>query len=208
MGAVQGEIPSIVGELPYPIPTFAATPDLAIETTCQSEENPEDIQLGEQFVASVVNAVMAGPAWQRTLLIWFYDEHGGYYDHVLPPAAVAPDDIPPDIGPGDQPGGYTQYGVRVPAVVVSPYARKHDVTNVVHDHTSVLATIEQQWNLPALTYRDANAHTLMDFLDTSRMTFPEPPELAAPANPLPGLLQGYQGQPVPPSPASTVPTGG
>ena len=67
----------------------------------------------------------------------------------MPPAAVAPDAVPPDLGPGDQPGGYTQYGIRVPAVVVSPYARKHDVTNVVHDHTSVLATIEQQWNLPA-----------------------------------------------------------
>jgi phospholipase C len=126
----------------------------------------------------------------------------------VPPAAVAPDDIAPDIGPGDQPGAYTQYGPRVPAVVVSPYARKHDVTNVVHDHTSVLATIEQQWNLPALTYRDANARSLMDFLDTSHMTFAEPPELAAPANPLPGLVQGYQGQPEPPSPASTVPSRG
>ena len=104
MGAIQGEIPSIVGELPQPIPTFAATPDLAIETTCQSEENPEDVQLGEQFVASVVNAVMAGPAWPRTLLVWLYDEHGGYYDHVAPPAAVAPDATPPDIGPTDQPG--------------------------------------------------------------------------------------------------------
>ena len=81
--------------------------------------------------------------------------------------------------------------------MVSPYARSHAVTNMVHDHTSVLATIERQWNLPALTYRDANAATLADFLDTSAMTFAEPPDLAAPANPLPGLLQGYQGQPVP-----------
>jgi phospholipase C len=95
----------------------------------------------------------------------------------------------------------------VPVVVVSPYARPHDVTNVVHDHTSVLATIEQQWNLPALTYRDANAATLADFLDPAVMAFAEPPDLAAPANPLPGLVQGYQGQPVPPSPASTVPAG-
>jgi hypothetical protein len=51
----------------------------------------------------------------------------------------------------------------------------HDVTNVVHDHTSVLATIERQWNLPALTYRDANAATLVDFLDPSVMAFAEPP---------------------------------
>jgi phospholipase C len=154
----------------------------------------------------VVNAVMSGPAWRRTLLVWMYDEHGGYYDHVPPPPALAPDATPPDIGPGDPPGGYNLYGIRVPVVVVSPYARKHDVTNVVHDHTSILATVEQQWNLPALTYRDANAASLMDFLDTSRMSFSEPPALAAPANPLPELLQAYQGQPVPPAPGATTPT--
>jgi phospholipase C len=205
MGAVQGEVPSVVGELPQPVPTFAATPDLAIETTCQSEENPEDVQLGEQFVASVVNAVVAGPAWPRTLLVWLYDEHGGYYDHVPPPAAVAPDAIAPGIGPTDQPGTYGMYGPRVPVVVVSPYARPHAVTNVVHDHTSVLATIERQWNLPALTSRDANAATLADFLNPSVVAFPEPPELAAPANPLPGLVQGYHGQPVPPAPGATAP---
>jgi phospholipase C len=149
---------------------------------------------------------MSGPAWRRTLLVWFYDEHGGYYDHVAPPAAVAPDGIKPGLGAGDQPGDYTRYGPRVPAVVVSPYARRRDVTNVVHDHTSVLATIERQWNLPALTYRDANAATLADFLDTSRMSFAEPPTLAKPADPKPGLLAEYKdGQPAPPAPSATTP---
>ena len=56
------------------------------------------------------------------------------------------------------------YGPRVPAIVVSPYAKPQGVTDVVHDHTSVLATIEAKWNLPALTNRDANAETVMDFL--------------------------------------------
>ena len=205
MGAVQGEIPSVIESLPYPVPTFAATPDLIIETTCESEENPEDVQLGEAFVARVVNAVMSGPAWQRTLLIWLYDEHGGYYDHVAPVGTVTPDNTPPNLQASDYPGGYNLYGVRVPAVVVSPYSRKNDVTNVIHDHTSVLATIEQQWNLPALTLRDANAGSLIDFLDLSKMTFPEPPELAKPANPLPGLLDGYHGQPTPPPPSYTKP---
>ena len=205
MGAIQGEIPSVIESLPYPIPTFTATPDLIIETTCESEENPEDVQLGEAFVARVVNAVMSGPAWHRTLLIWLYDEHGGYYDHVAPPPAIAPDSTPPGLQPGDYPGGYNLYGPRIPAVVVSPYSRRNDVTNEVHDHTSVLATIERQWNLPALTHRDANASSLMDFLDLSRMTFSEPPELAKPANPVPELLQGYQGQPVPPPPSQTTP---
>ena len=80
----------------------------------------------------------------------------------------------------DAPGGYTLYGPRVPAVVVSPYSRAGAVTNVVHDHTSILATIEAKWNLPALTYRDANAATLADFIDPAHAALLEPPPLAAP----------------------------
>jgi hypothetical protein len=71
----------------------------------------------------------------------------------------------------------------VPAVVVSPYSKPHGVTNVVHDHTSVLAFIEQKWNLPALTHRDANAHSLLDFLDLSKPRLLHPPTLAKPADP-------------------------
>ena len=72
----------------------------------QSEENNADIRVGETFVSQVINAVMAGPGWAKTLLIWTYDEHGGYYDHVPPPRAIPPDDIPPQITvPPDQPGG-------------------------------------------------------------------------------------------------------
>jgi phospholipase C len=146
------------------------------------EENPQDITLGEDFVARVVDAVLRSPAWPRTLLVWTYDEHGGYYDHVPPPAAIRPDDIKPKLGPGDAPGGYDIYGPRVPAVVVSPYSKPNAVTDVVHDHTSILATIEAKWNLEALTYRDANAATLMDFLDVRRAAFANPPQLAAPGD--------------------------
>ena len=115
------------------------------------------------------------------MLLWTYDEHGGWYDHVPPAKAVPPDSIPPKLGPHDPPGGYDVYGPRVPAVAVSGYARPHSVTNVVHDHTSILATIQAKWNLPAMTYRDANAATMMDFLD-SRVRFPAPPKLAAPSD--------------------------
>ena len=152
----------------------------------QDEENPQNIRYGEAFVAQVVNAVMSSPAWDRTLLVWCYDEHGGYYDHVAPPPAIAPDSIPPQIGPGDQPGGYDMYGCRVPAVVVSPWARRNHVSNVVHDHTSILAFLERKWNLPALTYRDANAAPLLDFLDFRAPAFLEPPSLAAAPSPLVG----------------------
>src|SRR5207253_3289081 len=122
----------------------------------QTEEDPDDMYYGEIWAYQVVEAVLKSPAWGRTLLIYTYDEHGGYYDHVPPPAAVPPDAIPPRLGPNDPRGGYDLYGPRVPAVVVSGYARPRAVTNVVHDHTSILATIEAKWNLPAMTHRDAN----------------------------------------------------
>jgi phospholipase C len=128
--------------------------------------------------------VLHSPAWPRTLLIYTYDEHGGYYDHVPPPAAIPPDSIPPALGPEDVPGGYDIYGPRVPGIVASPYSKPNAVTNVVHDHTSVLATIEAKWNLPALTYRDANANTVEDFLDLANPAFLEPPTIAEPPAPI------------------------
>ncbi len=147
-----------------------------------SEENPDDIRVGEQFCSQVIHAAMSGPGWKKTLLVWLYDEHGGYYDHVPPPSAVAPDDIPPDLGPGDLPGGYDRYGFRVPAVIVSPYAKRGYVSSVVRDHTAILKLVERKWNLGALTYRDAAADDLLDCLDFENPpAFLEPPKLPAPA---------------------------
>ncbi|MDA8274853.1 MAG: hypothetical protein M0029_05655, partial [Actinomycetota bacterium] len=85
----------------------------------QSEEDPQDVQFGDDFLAQVVGAVTAGPAWRRTLLVWTYDEGGGYFDHVPPPPAPKPDDVPPDITvPPDYPGGFDRYGFRVPSGIV------------------------------------------------------------------------------------------
>ena len=150
----------------------------------QSEEDPQDVQFGDQFLGKVVNAVMSGPGWPSTMLIWTYDEHGGYYDHVPPPAAVTPDDIPPVLGPADPPGGFDRYGFRVPAGVVSPFARRDFVSHTVYDHTSILKTVEEKWNLPALTRRDANANSLLAMVDLkSKPAFLTPPVLSAPADP-------------------------
>jgi phospholipase C len=143
-----------------------------------SGEDPQNVVHAEVFAASVVQAVMDSPAWPRTLLVWTFDEGGGYYDHVPPPAAVAPDDIPPLQLPFYN--GFAQYGFRVPAVVVSPWSRADHVTSVVHDHTSILAMVERKWNLPALTRRDAAASDLGDFLDLSEPSFATPPTLAQP----------------------------
>jgi phospholipase C len=147
----------------------------------ETEENPEDMNYGERWAHDTVEAVLRSPAWPRTLLIYLYDEHGGHYDHVPPLAAVPPDDIPPRLNAGES-GDYSMYGPRVPAVVVSPYSKPGGVSDVVCDHTSVLATIEHKWNLPALTRRDANAATIMDFLDLSTPALLEAPTLPAPPN--------------------------
>jgi phospholipase C len=168
----------------------------------QSEENPQDVQYGDQFLADVVNAVLSSPQWPKTLMIWNYDEWGGWYDHVPPPAAVPPDDIPPDLPSGSLPGTFARYGFRVPAGVLSPYARRDFVSHTVYDHTSVLKTVEAKWNLPALTRRDANAQDVLGMVDfTSKPHFLHPPVLPAPANPVTSytcLLTG-PGQIPPPS---------
>ncbi|HEY2428653.1 MAG TPA: alkaline phosphatase family protein, partial [Acidimicrobiales bacterium] len=163
-----------------------------------SEENPQDIHTGEAYAAQVVNAVLNSPAWPRTLLLFTYDEHGGYYDHVAPPPAVRPDGVRPGVAAGDTYGDlYSYLGFRVPAVVVSPWARKGYVSHVTHDHTSFLRLVETKWNLPALTYRDANASNLLDTLDLSRPAFEEPPALAAAALPT-GALACYAQNPTSP----------
>ena len=147
----------------------------------QSEENPQNIAVGEAFAASVVNAVINGPAWDKTLLMWTYDEHGGYYDHVPPPTAVPPDSIAPQVPSGQSTyDGFGRYGFRVPFALVSPWARPNHVSHVVYDHTSILKLVETKWNLPALTYRDANASAPLDMLDLRRPSFAEPPALAQP----------------------------
>jgi phospholipase C len=120
-----------------------------------------DVALGEQFIQAVYQAVRGGPGWDQTLLVITYDEHGGCYDHVPPPSGATP----PDSTPGEYGFDFTRFGVRVPAVLVSPLIPAGTVYRVAAgstplDHTSVLKTIETRWGLPALTARDGAAPDL------------------------------------------------
>jgi phospholipase C len=154
-----------------------------------SEENPQNIQVGEDFIAKITHTLMSAPTWKHTALFITYDEHGGYYDHVPPPKAIKPDNIPPKLGPGNVPGAYDRYGFRVPLMVVSPWAKPGYASTVVQDHTSLLAFIERKWNLPAMTFRDANADAMTDYFDFRRAAFARPPRLP-PGPPLgPGLAK-------------------
>ncbi|HEX6349660.1 MAG TPA: alkaline phosphatase family protein [Candidatus Dormibacteraeota bacterium] len=148
------------------------------------EHPPSNVQVGEQFTASVISTLFGSPDWGSSALFLTYDEHGGFFDHAAPPPAVPPDDIPPMLQPGDTPGAFDMYGVRVPAVVVSPYARAHFVSHVVNDHTSILRFIEDDFGLGTLTRRDAAANDMREFFDFSHATFATPPALPpAPLNP-------------------------
>ncbi|RFU36318.1 hypothetical protein B7463_g113, partial [Scytalidium lignicola] len=147
--------------------------------TVQSQENPQNIVAGEAMISDVVHALSASPLWSKTLLIINYDEHGGYYDHVPPPVALAPDTIQPIVPAGEfEYEGYRRYGFRVPAMVISPWSKKNHVSHMVYDHTSILALLETKWNLPAMTMRDANANNMLDFIDLEalakkKMNFPD-----------------------------------
>src|SRR5262249_45361486 len=78
------------------------------------EHPPTNAQLGQTFVASVVGAFVQSPNWPRSAMFITYDEHGGYWDHVPPPPACVPDDIPPKLQPNDVQAAYDRYGIRVP----------------------------------------------------------------------------------------------
>ena len=139
-----------------------------------SDDHPHaDIRAGETFLAEVYDAVTSSPNWPNTLLVVNFDEWGGFYDHVAPSTA-------PDVS-----SDTALRGFRVPALVVSPRARRGAVAHSTYDHTSVLRAIEWRWGLPALTPRDANARNIAEVLD-----FTNPPNLVAPAITVPPFMAG------------------
>jgi phospholipase C len=135
------------------------------KSTGNSQHPNYDVALGEQLIHDVYEALLTGPGWPGTLLIITYDEHGGCYDHVPPPWGA----VPPDADTGEFGFNFDRFGVRVPTVLVSPLIAPGTVYRAPAsgpplDHTSILATVEQRWTLPALTKRDAAAPAFGDVL--------------------------------------------
>jgi phospholipase C len=119
-----------------------------------------NVAAGEQFLHDIYYTLYGSKLWPGTLLIITYDEHGGCYDHVPPPEnAVAPDN-----SPGENGFDFKRFGVRVPAVLVSPLIPEGIVyrptSATPFDHTSILATVQKRFGVAPLTARDAAAPDL------------------------------------------------
>ena len=115
-----------------------------------SEHPAGNLQLGQRLVRSLVNGLMASPAWKDSAFLYSYDDWGGWYDHVAPPKVDA-----------------AGYGFRVPALLVSPYARKGHVDHSQLDQTAGIKFIEENYGLKPLAARDAAANTFTGAFDFS-----------------------------------------
>ena len=166
-----------------------------------ADEKPNlgnNIQSGVAETRTLIDALVYGPSWKDSVMIFTFDEGGGMYDHVAPPINVpSPDGIQPlDIctGPNDPrcavaseshssppydpPGDFTRYGFRVPLVVISPFTRPGYVSHTVTDYTSWMKFVETRFGLPNLNARDANGIDMTEFFN-----FQNPPLATPPQNP-------------------------
>ncbi|MBI4538385.1 MAG: hypothetical protein HY704_02580 [Gemmatimonadetes bacterium] len=137
------------------------------------------ILAGEQLVARVYCALRDGPRWHRALLVVLFDEHGGCYDHWPPPrGAIPPFATTPERDAGEDAHGdpfgfaFDRFGVRVPALFISPYVASGTVVraagSVPFDHTSIIRTLCARWHLERLTARDAHAPDIGAVLSLDR----------------------------------------
>lgn len=135
-----------------------------------SSHHPMDgLAGGDQLAARVYNAIRNSPLWESSLLVILYDEHGGFYDSAKPGEATPPNDGAAETL-NTNGFGFDVYGVRVPAIVVSPWVARGEVDHTVYDHSSVLATVERLFVLPPLTDRDKAAKDLLSLIKTTSRT--------------------------------------
>ena len=150
-------------------PNYTDHADASGATWIASDQHPDHhVREGERFIALVYNALRKNPVWSKSALLIVYDEHGGIYDHVPPPAVVTDGFVaqPAATGTGDA-FHFDRLGVRVPAVLVSPWIPKGTVVNGrIFEHASIPATVTD-WRIGLYndrSPREKNAETFLDLL--------------------------------------------
>jgi phospholipase C len=163
-----------------------------------------DIRRGEALLKTVYEQLRASSYWESLMLIVIFDEHGGFYDHRIPPEAepTGDDYRYATLGRGF---GFDRYGVRIPAIVISPYTAPNTVLDglggqdhFVFDHTSVLATLQLRFDLPAITTRDSAANPLTGALNLDEARDDDAPRIL----PVPVADNAGIGAPIPPAAAA------
>jgi len=153
-----------------------------------TDDHPhDDIHRGDAFLSQTFQAVAKSPNWNTTVMIITFDEWGGFFEHVPPPRAIAPNNVDPDLA-----NGKALLGCRIPTVIASPFTLGNPnsprINNEVYDHTSILKLIEWRWNVPPLTKRDSpndtDVNNMLDALDLQNPVYTVP-SLPHPSMPFP-----------------------
>jgi phospholipase C len=171
------------GTLPQVAQIEPATDAGRDEHPSVTDAQPNDIQLGAQYVSTLINGLMTSSSWADSVFILTYDEEGGLFDHVSPQTAVSPDGIKPvDLLPGDicttstgPTCDFVYTGYRVPLIVVSPFTKQNYVSHTVADTTAILKFIETRFGLPSLTQRDAGQDDMSEYFDFTNPPWTTPP---------------------------------
>ena len=145
-------------------PSFAFIEPAYLNPGANDAHPPHDVVDCDALVAQVYNALRANDAlWKSTLLVLLCDEHGGFYDHVTPPDAIPPDHHQDEYS-------FDRYGVRVPAILVSPYVKNDVFSEGPLDHTSLLRYLQEKWDLGDLGERTAKAMSLDNAIGQTQPT--------------------------------------
>lgn len=172
----------VKGDYPYAFTLIEPNYGNAADNTYlggNSQHPMDDVRSGEALIKITYEAIRNSPLWQSSLLIVTWDEHGGFYDHVAPGPAAKPGDIITTPGPVNLYGfDFDTLGVRVPAVVISPFIERNVIDHRLYDHSSIPATVETLFRLSPLTHRDAAAADVTPLLT---LTSPRPTPTSLPA---------------------------
>lgn len=151
---------------------------------------PQDVRLGQAFVSSIYEALRTSPQWDRTLMIVFYDEHGGFYDHVAPPTVE-----------GEERDTFEQLGFRVPGMLIGPMVKRGHVMKNVVDHSSLPKLLSDIFGIAQINERAAKSGSFLDafemeYIDaTKRPVVPELTEIEIPMRLIRSALSAEYGQP-------------